>query len=68
MINIKKKYKKIKNVDLELESLIYKLNRQFLHAKTLGFIHPKTNKEMIFNSILPKELSNLLKKLRNTKE
>ena len=49
-----------------LENLISKLDRQFLHAKTLGFIHPKTNKEMIFSSILPKELHNLLKMLRNT--
>jgi 23S rRNA pseudouridine1911/1915/1917 synthase len=62
----KKKYKKIKNIDLELESLILKLNRQFLHAKTLGFVHPKTNEEMIFSSILPQELNNLLKMLRNT--
>jgi 23S rRNA pseudouridine1911/1915/1917 synthase len=49
-----------------LNNLISKLSRQFLHAKTLGFIHPKTNKEMIFSSILPKELSSLLKTLRNT--
>ena len=62
----KKKYKKIKNIDLVLENLILKLNRQFLHAKTLGFVHPKTNEEMIFSSILPHELNNLLKMLRNT--
>ena len=37
----KKKYKKIKNINLELENLITNLDRQFLHAKTLGFIHPK---------------------------
>ncbi len=64
----KKKYKKIKNVDLKLENSISRLNRQFLHAKTLGFVHPKTNEEMIFSSILPKELNNLLKMLRNTNE
>ena len=29
----KKKYKKLKNVDLVIQSLIAKLNRQFLHAK-----------------------------------
>ena len=63
----KKKYKKIKNVDLNIEKSITKLNRQFLHAKTLGFIHPRTNKEMIFSSILPKELNNILKMLRNTR-
>ena len=49
-----------------IESSISKLDRQFLHAKTLGFIHPKTNEEMIFSSILPQELNNLLKMLRNT--
>jgi len=64
----KKKYKKIKNIDLKLENSIAKLNRQFLHAKTLGFIHPKTNQEMVFTSILPKELNNLLKMLRNTEK
>ena len=62
----KKKYKKLKNIDTNLENLIYKLDRQFLHAKTLGFIHPKTNEEMIFTSILPQELENILVLLRNT--
>ena len=62
----KKKYKKLKNIDTNLENLIYKLNRQFLHAQTLGFIHPKTNEEMIFTSILPQELENILILLRNT--
>ncbi len=64
----KKKYKRIKNINLELENAISKLNRQFLHAKTLGFIHPKTNEQMVFSSNLPKELNNLLKMLRNTNE
>jgi len=62
----KKKYKKIKNINNELNNLITNLNRQFLHAKTLGFIHPKTNEEMIFTSILPQELEIILKTLRNT--
>jgi len=62
----KKKYKKLKNIDTSLESLIYKLERQFLHAHTLGFIHPKTNEEMVFTSILPQELENILVLLRNT--
>ena len=48
MINIKK-YKKIKNINVNLEKQITNLNRQFLHANTLGFIHPKTNKEMILH-------------------
>ena len=61
----KKKYKKLKNIDTNLEDLIYKLDRQFLHAQTLGFKHPKTSEEMIFSSILPQDLNNLLKTLRN---
>jgi 23S rRNA pseudouridine1911/1915/1917 synthase len=64
----KKKYKKLKNVDPTIQNSISKLNRQFLHAKTLGFIHPSTKKEMIFSTILPPELNNILKMLRNTEE
>tara|TARA_B100000902_G_scaffold387842_1_gene432562 strand:+ start:20 stop:1000 length:981 start_codon:yes stop_codon:yes gene_type:complete len=64
----KKKYKKIKNVDLNVQNSILNLNRQFLHAKKLGFIHPRNNKEMVFFSKLPHELNNILKMLRNTKE
>ena len=62
----KKKFKRIKNIDPLLEKNLTNLNRQFLHAKTIGFIHPKNNKEMIFNSILPQELAKILKMLRNT--
>ena len=62
----KKKYKKLKSVDPDLEVLIYELERQFLHAKSLGFIHPKTNEKMEFSSILPQDLENILRKLRNT--
>ena len=59
---------KLKNVDLDIQDSITKLNRQFLHAKTLGFIHPQTKKEMIFSSLLPQDLNNILKMLRNTEE
>ena len=62
----KKKFKKIKDIDPLLESSIINLKRQFLHAKTIGFIHPKKNKEMIFHSILPQELETILKMLRKT--
>jgi len=64
----KKRFKKLKNIDLKLENSISKLDRQFLHAKVLGFVHPKSNEEMIFSSILPKELNNLLKMLRIANE
>ncbi len=62
----KKKFKKIKDINPSLEKNLINLNRQFLHAKTLGFIHPTKNKEMVFNSILPQELEIILKILRNT--
>ena len=62
----KKKFKKIKNIDPLLEKNLINLKRQFLHAKTIGFIHPKKNKEMIFDSILPDELEIILKMLRNS--
>jgi len=61
----KKKFKKLKDIEPSLEKNLTNLNRQFLHAKTLGFIHPKKNEEMIFNSILPNELEIILKILRN---
>jgi len=60
----KKKFKKIKNINLDLEKMILNLDRQFLHAKVLGFIHPKSGKEMEFTSILPQELEKILKILR----
>ena len=60
----KKKFKKIKNVDPLLEKNLINLNRQFLHAKTIGFIHPKKNKEMVFESFLPHELQIFLKILK----
>jgi len=62
----KKKFKKIKNINPLLEKSLTGLNRQFLHAKTIGFIHPKKNTEMTFSSDLPKELKIILKMLRNT--
>ena len=62
----KKRYKKISKIDLILEDAILNLNRQFLHAETLGFLHPRTSKKMMFFSKLPEELNNILKKLRIT--
>ena len=41
----KKKLEKIKNINKDLEKKIKNLDRQFLHAVSLGFIHPNKNKE-----------------------
>ena len=38
--------------------------RQCLHAQTLGFIHPTTEKEMIFKSELPSDMLNVVEKWR----
>ena len=61
----KKRFKRIKNIDEDLEKTLIKLDRQFLHAKSVGFVHPKTGKELEFNSNLPKDLEIVVKKLKN---
>ena len=61
----KKKIKKIKNINKDLEKKIMNLDRQFLHAISLGFTHPTKNKRMNFKSKLPNDLENILKSLRN---
>jgi len=38
--------------------------RQALHARTLGFIHPKTRQPVHFESTLPPDFSELLEKIR----
>ena len=38
--------------------------RQALHAKTLGFVHPRTKKEISFDSEIPSDMSALLEKWR----
>ena len=60
----KKKFKKVKNINLNLKKMILNLGRQFLHAKVLGFIHPKSGEKLEFTSFLPKELEEILKTLR----
>ena len=62
----KKKFKLIKNINHDLNKLLKNLNRQFLHAKSISFDHPRHNKRLYFASNLPKELRTILKKLRNT--
>jgi 23S rRNA pseudouridine1911/1915/1917 synthase len=38
--------------------------RQALHARTLGFVHPRTGEEMNFSSELPADMTQLLEKWR----
>lgn len=39
--------------------------RQALHAKTIGFVHPATGKEMLFESELPEDMQELIMRWRN---
>jgi 23S rRNA pseudouridine1911/1915/1917 synthase len=39
--------------------------RQALHAKTIGFVHPGTGKEMLFESELPEDISTVIAKWRS---
>jgi len=39
--------------------------RQALHARTLGFIHPSTGKEIFFESPLPDDIASVIEKWRN---
>jgi 23S rRNA pseudouridine1911/1915/1917 synthase len=38
--------------------------RQALHAKELGFVHPATGKDMLFSSELPDDMSQVIEKWR----
>ena len=61
----KKKLKKLKDIDLELDEVIKKIDRQCLHAKYLGFLHPAKNERFFFESKLPDDLQKIVKKLRS---
>ena len=59
-----KSKKKFKKIDPNLEKKINNFNRQALHAKSLGFIHPKTKKEFFFEARRPKDFDTLIKSLK----
>ncbi|MFC7281349.1 RluA family pseudouridine synthase [Apilactobacillus apinorum] len=40
-------------------------NGQFLHAKKLGFVHPVTNEQLVFETPLPEIFEQTINKLRN---
>ena len=60
----KKKFKQFKKIDEDLNNKILNLDRQFLHAKQLGFVHPRSEERLEFSSNIPNDLSDILKKLR----
>ena len=58
-----KSKKKFKNIDPAIEKQINNFNRQALHAKSLGFLHPKTKKEFFFKAERPKDFNALIESL-----
>jgi len=56
-----KSKKKFKEIDPKIEKKINNFNRQALHAKSLGFIHPTTKKEIFFEARRPEDFDNLIK-------
>ncbi|MFN0203159.1 MAG: RluA family pseudouridine synthase [Bacteroidia bacterium] len=44
------------------------IDRQALHAKTLGFIHPRTKEKISFDSELPNDFQLVIEKFRTWKE
>ena len=61
-----KSKKKFKKIDPNLEKKINNFNRQALHAKSLGLIHPKTKKEFFFEARRPKDFDTLIKSLKKS--
>ncbi len=60
-----KKNIKFKKVNEKFFSILSKLSGQALHAKSLGFIHPTTNKFLSFDSKLPHDFNKILNLLKN---
>ena len=53
------------NIKARIKNLLEIMPRQALHARLLGFIHPVTNKEMLFESELPGDMKDLLLRIKN---
>ena len=53
---------KFTNYKRFVENSFKLIDRQALHAKSLGFVHPKTKKEMWFDSKLPYDIQEVISK------
>ena len=58
-----KSKKKFKKIDPIVEKKINNFNRQALHAKSLGFFHPRTKEEVFFQAKRPEDFDGLIKSL-----
>lgn len=61
----KAKKSSIKFNNEEQKMFINSFPRQALHAKSLGFIHPRTGQKIFYSSDLPQDLTNLINCLKN---
>jgi len=52
-----------KNINKKIEDEINNFKRQALHAKSLGFIHPRSGKEVYFEAERPEDFDELIKNL-----
>ena len=55
-----KKKLRFKKINEEFEDKLKVLNRQALHAKSLGFVHPTSKKLISFESKIPKDFKKIL--------
>ena len=62
---MEKKDYNLKKIDESFYKILINFNRQALHAKSLGFIHPKNNKIVNFDSKLPHDFKKMLDYLEN---
>tara|TARA_Y200000002_G_scaffold358434_1_gene341831 strand:- start:549 stop:1529 length:981 start_codon:yes stop_codon:yes gene_type:complete len=60
-----KKNIKFKNINKNFLEMLDNLNGQALHAKSLGFVHPASEKFVNFDSKLPNNFQKLLNLLKN---
>ena len=51
------------NLKAQINNLLDIMPRQALHAKVLGFKHPMTNEQMYFESDLPADMQEVIKKI-----
>lgn len=58
-------HSKFPKFDSFIQNCFEIMSRQALHAKTLGFVHPETKKQIDFNSELPEDFTEVLIKIRN---
>ena len=56
-----------KNYTSVLVQALRSLNRQALHARELGFIHPTTEKKLHFRSSIPADMQAIIRALRSEK-